>query len=75
MKKRANHADCTCCGYPRLIIGKHGKTENELWYEEHHLLFKQHPLEVEAYEQAKLAAAEACAAFSNINFHEGLFLN
>ena len=60
MKQRASHADCTYGGYPRLKIGKAGKTEDDLWHEEHHVMFKQHPMEVEVYEQAKVAAAEAC---------------
>ena len=65
MKKKAHHADCSCCGYPRLIVGKRGKTENDLWHEEHHETFKQHPLEGEAYEQTKVAAALACPPWFN----------
>jgi len=60
MKRRAYHADCSCCGYPRLIVDKRGKTENDQWHEEHHETFKQHPLEGEVYEQAKVAPRLAC---------------
>jgi hypothetical protein len=75
MKQRTSHADCTCCGYPRLKIGKAGKTEDDLWHEDHHEKFKQHPLEGEAYEQAKVAAAEACFAWLNRHSDESQFLN
>jgi hypothetical protein len=75
MKQRAHHADCACCGYPRVKIGPAGKTEEDLWHEDHHEKFKEHPLEGEAYEQAKVAAAVACPVWFNRNFDESLFLN
>jgi hypothetical protein len=75
MKQRAHHADCACCGYPRAKIGQAGKTEEDLWHEDHHEKFPQHPLQGEAYEQAKVAAAVACPAWFNRNFDESLFLN
>ena len=73
MKKRARHADCSCCGYPRLKIGKGGKTENEQWHEEYHATFKQHPLEGETYEQAKVAAALAYPDWFNRDFDVSQF--
>jgi hypothetical protein len=67
-KKIVHHADCEGCGYPRLKNGKNLKTENDLWHEEYHETFKQDPLEGEAYEQAKVAAARACPEWFNQNF-------
>ena len=65
MKKRAHYADCSCDGYPRLIVGKRRKTENDLWHEDHHKTFKQDPLEDEAYAKAEADAEAACPWWVN----------
>jgi len=65
IKKRAHYADCSCCGYPRLIVAKRRKTENDLWHEEHHKTFKQDPLEDETYAKAEADAQAACPSWVN----------
>jgi hypothetical protein len=63
-KRAENWADSTCCGYPRDNIGSAGKTKNDKFHERHHITFKQHPLEGELYEKAKVDAAEAALFLS-----------
>ena len=72
-KKTSHYADCVCCGYPRAIVGKRGKTTEDLWHEEHHKFFKQHPLEGEAYAKAKVDAEAACPGWVNKLFDVGQF--